>query len=161
MEHLTFTVAPKTFIDAVDKISRKQDANETARIEDYQQLIEIKDSLQQVNSTINELWGKNQSVCGKYADAVKNLQINTVEKSRDPPTKRIEHDLTKILIVSNSKKLTKSIKTKRDKLFLLKQLVYAFNTARGNIHLEFHSSQEADDVFSSWHENILGTNTSV
>ena len=45
--------------------------------------------------------------------------------------------------------------------FLLKRLVYAFNTASGNILLEIHSSQEADDVFSSWYENILGTNTSV
>ena len=35
---------PKKFIDAVDKISRKQDANETARIEDYQQLKVIKES---------------------------------------------------------------------------------------------------------------------
>ena len=39
--------------------------------------------------------------------------------------------------------------------------MYAFNTARGNIHLEFHSSQEADDVFISWHEIILGANTLV
>ena len=39
----------------------------------------------------------------------------------------------------------------------------AFNTARVNIHLEFHSSQETDGVFffSSWHENIIGINTSV
>ena len=154
---------PKKFTDAVDNISRKQDANETARMEDYQQLKEIKESLQQMNSTINEFWEKNQPVYANYADAVKNVQINTVEKPTDSPTKRIECDLTKILIVSNSKKLTNSIEMKREfaKFFPLKQLLYAFNTARGNIHLEFHSSQQADNVFSSWHEKILGTNTSV
>ena len=104
---------------------------------------------------------KNQSVCAYYADAVKNLRINTLEEATDPPTKRIEHNLTKILIVSNSKKLTNSIEIKREfaKLFPLKLLVYVFNTARGKFHLEFHSNQEAEDVFSSWHENILGTNT--
>ena len=127
----------------MDNISRKQDANETARIEDYQQFKEIKESLPQVNSTINELWEKNESVCANYADAVKNLQINTVEKPTDPPTKRIERDRTKTLIVSNSKKLTNSIEIEREfaKFFPLKRLVYAFNTARGNIHLEFHRKQ--------------------
>ena len=147
----------------MDNISRKQDADKTARNEDYQQLEEIKESLKQVNSTINELLEKNQSVCASYADAVKNLQTNTVEKAAEPPTKRIERDLTKILIVSNTKKLANSIEIKREfaKFFPLKRLVYAFNTARGNIHLEFHSSQEAEDVFNSWHENNLGTNTSI
>ena len=37
----------------------------------------------------------------------------------------------------------------------------AFNTAGGNIHLEFYSSQEAEDFFNSWHENFLGTDTSI
>ena len=45
---------PKKFVDAVDKIRRKQDANETARTEDYQQQKEIKEFLKQVNSTIKQ-----------------------------------------------------------------------------------------------------------
>ena len=91
------------------------------------------------------------------------MQINAVKKARDPPTKHIERDLTKILIVSNSKKLTNSIETKEEfaKFLLLKWLVYASNTARGNIHLESHSSQHAENVSRFWHENILGTNTSI
>ena len=39
--------------------------------------------------------------------------------------------------------------------------MYAVNTARGSLHLNFHSSQEAEDVFSSWHENLLGNKTSI
>ena len=102
---------------------------------------------------------KIQYLCANYTDAVKNLQIDKVEKATDPPTKPIERDLTKILIVSNPKKLTNSIEIKKEfaKFFLFKRLFHAFNTARGNIHLYFYSSQEAEDVFSSWHENILGT----
>ena len=38
--------------------------------------------------------------------------------------------------------------------------MYAFNRFSGNNHLEFHSSQEAGDIFSSWDENILGNYTS-
>ena len=94
---------------------------------------------------------------------MKHLQVISVEKTTGPPSKRIERDLTEILIVSNSKKLSNSIEIKRGvaKFFPLERLVYAFNTARGNIHLEIHSSQIAEDVFSSWHENILSTNTSI
>ena len=54
---------PKKFIDAVDSINRKQEADQTARNEDYQQLKVIKESLKQVNSTIKELLKKNQSIC--------------------------------------------------------------------------------------------------
>ena len=67
-----------------------------------------------MNSTINEPAEKNQLVCANFADAVKNLLINTVEKAMSPPTTRFERDLTEILIVSNSKKLTNKIETKRE-----------------------------------------------
>ena len=96
----------------MENISRKQDADKTARNEDYQQLKEIKESLQQVNSNINELLGKHQSVCANDADAVKSLQINTVEKYTYFPTKHIERDLSKFLIVSNPKKLPNIIEIK-------------------------------------------------
>ena len=39
--------------------------------------------------------------------------------------------------------------------------MYAFNTVRGNIHLELYSSQEAEEVFSTWHKSILGNNKSI
>ena len=40
-------------------------------------------------------------------------------------------------------------------------MIVAFNTARGNIHLEFLNSQEADEVFSNWKADYLGTKTSI
>ena len=69
---------PKKFIGAVDNISKKQDADKTARDDDNQPLKEIKKSLQQVIWNINELLGKNgknHSVCAYYADAVKNCKL--------------------------------------------------------------------------------------
>ena len=43
----------------------------------------------------------------------------------------------------------------------MKKMVVAFNTARGNIHLEFLSSEEADEVFNSWRPNYFGTKTTI
>ena len=34
--------------------------------------------------------------------------------------------------------------------------MYAFNTTRGNIHLEFASKEEADEVYDSWQPKYLG-----
>ena len=43
----------------------------------------------------------------------------------------------------------------------MKKLVVAFNTARGNIHLEFSTPQEADEVFSNWKSEYLGPQTNI
>ena len=148
---------PKKFIDAADNISRKQDAYEIARIEDYQQLKKIKESLQSNEWTWLSMSFERKSIC-------LCLLYWCCEKPANQYSGRIERterDLTKR--VSSSQKLTNSIEIKRElaKFFPFKRLVYACNTDRGNIHLEVHSSQEADDVFSSWQENVFGTNTSV
>ena len=37
----------------------------------------------------------------------------------------------------------------------------AFITARGNIHLEFLSSEEIDEVLNIWRPNIFGTKTTI
>ena len=37
----------------------------------------------------------------------------------------------------------------------------AFNTAEGNVHLEFLSPEEADEVLNSWRPNYFGTKTTI
>ena len=40
-------------------------------------------------------------------------------------------------------------------------MVFAFNTARGNIHLEFLTVEEADEVFNNWQPHFLGQNSVI
>ena len=42
------------------------------------------------------------------------------------------------------------------KIFPTKKLVYAFNTARENIHLAFLTSEEAEEVYHNWKPECLG-----
>ena len=37
----------------------------------------------------------------------------------------------------------------------------AFITARGNLHLEYLSSEEADEVLNLWRPNYFGTKTTI
>ena len=39
--------------------------------------------------------------------------------------------------------------------------MYAFNTARGNIHLQFMSPEEASEVLNKWNENCFGEKTRI
>ena len=95
-----------------------------------------------------------------YAGAVGHPQTSnnhTVEKlqrQRKPEN---------ILIVVNSKKFNSSIQIKKEfaKHYPLKRLVHAFNTTRGNVHLEFASKEETDNVYDSWQPNYLGDASSV
>ena len=67
------------------------------------------------------------------------------------------------MIVSGNQKYrgSKEIKRTFSNVFLMKKLVVAFNTARGNIHLEFSTSQEVDEVFSNWKSDYLGPKTNI
>ena len=47
------------------------------------------------------------------------------------------------------------------KHFPLKRLIHAFNTTRGNVHLEFVSKEEADEVFEKWKPEFLGDSTKI
>ena len=72
-----------------------------------------------------------------------------------------KRDLNTISIVKGNQKYRESFEIRRafSKVFPMKQLVVAFNTARGNIHIEFWASQEADEVFSDWKSEYLGPKT--
>ena len=45
--------------------------------------------------------------------------------------------------------------------FPLKRLLQAFNTTRGNIHSEFVSMDEADEIFEKWKPEFLGDSTKI
>ena len=54
-----------------------------------------------------------------------------------------------------------TIKKEFAHFFPLKKLVFAFNTARGNIHLEFLTVEEAKEVLENWNSNCFGDNTTI
>ena len=56
-----------------------------------------------------------------------------------------------------------SVDIKKDfaKHFPLTRLVFAFHTIRCNIHLEFFTKDEAEEVFTSWKSNFLGSETLI
>ena len=54
-----------------------------------------------------------------------------------------------------------AIKKEFAKYFPLKRLMYAFNTARGKIHLQFMSPEEASEVLNKWNENCFGEKTQI
>ena len=53
------------------------------------------------------------------------------------------------------------IKKKFAKQFPLKGLIHAFNTIRGNVHLEFVSKKEADKFFEMWKPELPGDSTKI
>ena len=65
---------------------------------------------------------------------------------------KIERDLNKILIISGYDKFKDNEEMNKAfaRVFPMKNVAVVFNTARGNTHLEFLSSQEADEVLNSW-----------
>ena len=54
-----------------------------------------------------------------------------------------------------------AIKKEFANYFPLKRLVHAFNTARGNIHLQFMSPEEASEVLNRWNENCFVEKTQI
>ena len=40
-------------------------------------------------------------------------------------------------------------------------MIHAFNTTRGNVHLEFVSKEEADEVFEKWKPDFLGDSIKI
>ena len=94
-----------------------------------------------------------------YADVVKHkLHMKSpknVEKTeRDPET---------ILIANPTKSFrdNMAIRKKFAKYFPLKRPVYAFNTARGTIHLQFMSPEEASEVLNKWNKKCFGEKTQI
>ena len=75
------------------------------------------------------------------------------------PQRNHEH----ILIASSTFNFKDSVQIKKEfaKHFPPKRLIHAFNTTRGNVHLEFVSKEEADEVFEKWKLDFLGDSTKI
>ena len=76
---------------------------------------------------------------------------------------KTEKDPETILIANPTKSFRDRMAIEKEfaKLFPLKILVYAFNTARGNIHLQFMSPKEALEVLNNWNKNCFGGKTQL
>ena len=87
------------------------------------------------------------------------LLINNLRKT----TKKIERDVNKIMIGSGNYKFKVSVELKKAfaKDGPKKKLVLPFKTARGKMHLEFLSPEEADEVLDNWRPNYFGTGTTI
>ena len=68
-----------------------------------------------------------------------------------------------ILIASSTFNFKDTVQSKKEfaKHFSLKRWIHAFNTTRGNVHLEFVSKEEADEVFEKWKPEFLGDSTKI
>ena len=75
------------------------------------------------------------------------------------PQRNPEH----IVIASSIFNFKDSVQIKKEfaKHFSLTRLFHAFNTTRGNVHLEFLSKEEADEVFEKWKPEFLGDSTKI
>ena len=94
-----------------------------------------------------------------YADVVKQKLPMKAPKNVD----KTERDPETNLIANRTKSFRDSMSIKIDfaKYFPLKRLAYAFNTARGNIHIQFMSIEEASEVLNNWNENCSGEKTQI
>ena len=96
-----------------------------------------------------------------YARALRQTKhtLQTGSQKYIIPQRNFEH----ILIASSTFKLRDSvqIKTESAKRFALKRLIHAFNTTRGNVHLEFVSKEEAEEVSEKWKPEFPGDSTKI
>ena len=115
------------------KNSQTEAANESKA--QINMVSEIKQHLLEIKPVVAEPGRKDLS----FSEA---LKTNLSFSDKPETTERVDvpkKDPNKILIASSTNRFRDSIEIKREfaKLFPLKRLVFAFNTARGNIHLEF------------------------
>ena len=88
-----------------------------------------------------------------------NHTLQTGSQNYKTPQRNSEH----ILIASSTFNFKDSVQIKKEfaKHFPLKRLIHAFNTTRGNVHLELVSKEEADEVFEKWKPQFLGDSTKI
>ena len=88
-----------------------------------------------------------------------NHTLQTGSQKYITPQRNPEH----ISIASSTFKFRDSVQMKNEfaKHFPLKRLIRAFNTIRGNVHLEFVSKEEADEVFKKCKPEFLGDSTKI
>ena len=100
-----------------------------------------------------------------YADKVKTNRNETQTKcttdirsgtrqNRDPGNK---------LLIKTNQKFRVSIEIKKTfaSIYPNKKLLYAFTTARGSIHSEFTTPEEADSVLQGWRAEFFGADSSA
>ena len=136
---------------------------QNAEVEISKQITDLLTPTKMISNASN----KNKMTVLKYSQNLhlqkKNVAKHipsTTQRERKPLKKK--RDLNIIVIVSGSQKYRKSIEIKRafSKVFpIQKNLSVAFNTVRANIFLKFSTSQEADEVFSSWKLDYPGPKT--
>ena len=85
--------------------------------------------------------------------------LQTSSQKYITPQRNPEH----ILIASITFNFKDSVQIKKEiaKHFPLKRLIHAFKTTRGNVHLEFVSKQQADEVFEKGKPDFLGDSTKI
>ena len=144
-----------------ETMSQSITRNEALITETSNRFDELRDICTETNSAIQQnLAGQESRVLApqtnhaSYASALGHPQISKTHTAEKQRQRKPEN----ILIVVNTKKFTSSIQIKKEfaKHYPLKRLMYAFNTTRGNIHLEFASKEEADEVYDSWQPKYLG-----
>ena len=96
-----------------------------------------------------------------YARAVGQTShtLQTGSQKYITPQRNPEHNF----IASRTFNFKDSVQIKKEfaKHFPLKRLIRAFNTTRGNVHLEFVSKEEADEVIEKWKSEFLGDSTKI
>ena len=100
-----------------------------------------------------------------YADKVKVNQNDTQTKCTTDIRSgtRQNRDSRNLLLIKSNQKFRDSIEIKKAfaSIYPNKKILYAFITARGSIHLEFTTPEEADCVLQGWKAEYFGGDSSA
>ena len=105
--------------------------------------------------------GQTNTSGASYASALgqTNHTLQTGSQNYIIPQRNPEH----ILIASSTFNFRDSVQTKKQftKHFPFKRLIHVFNTTRRNVHLDFESKEEADEILEYWKPEFLGDSTKI
>ena len=151
------------------------------KVEIDQKLTAVKDFVKQTNAKHDETTEKLVEVVHEAAKTtakeIEKGQTNTSGASYARAVGQTSHTLQtgshkyitpqrnpeNILIASSTFNFRDSVQIKKEfaKHFPLKRLIHAFKTIRGNVHLEFVSKEEADEIFEKRKPEFLGDSTKI
>ena len=140
------------FKDLAKQTNAKHDET-TEKLEVVQEA--VKTSAKQIEQAQTNTSGAS------YAKAVGQTShtLQTGSQKYITPQRNPEH----ILIASSTFNFKDIVQIKKEfaKHFPIKRLIHAFNTTRGNVHLQFVSKEEADEDFEKWKPEFLGDSTKI
>ena len=137
----------------------------------------VKQTFAKDGETTEKLVEEVHEAAKRTAKLIKQAQISTSGASYNRGMGQTSHTLKSgsqkhiisqrnpeyILIASGTFNSRESVQIKNEfaKHFPLKGLIHAFNSTKGNVHLEFMSKEDSDEVFEKWKLEFLGDSREI